>query len=294
MINETPEFPAFTDWAVRNGILREPMRIIDVGVQGGLHPRWRWLGDHLEAWAFDPLPDVIAALSAQNPAPERLRYFCMGLGNENGERLFSRDSNPYGSAFLPAVMTESDIGHNAKGELPDYWSRPTIRKLDTLMAQGLFSGIDHIKLDCEGFEIEILRGAKEFLAQNSLFAIETESNLKLHPWHAPCHFSEFYHEVGPRGFDVYDITFYRDTRAPLAGGYPNRGRPDTFDFLFLRGVGVNDDLSAHTPDQLIKRIIVAELYAQQDIGADILQRSAATLSARLNVDEGLRLLASSR
>jgi hypothetical protein len=59
MINEPPEQPAFTTWVVQNELLREPLRIIDVGCQGGLHQRWNWLGDHLEAWAFDPLPDAI-------------------------------------------------------------------------------------------------------------------------------------------------------------------------------------------------------------------------------------------
>jgi FkbM family methyltransferase len=291
MIYETPGNPAFTDWIVKSGLLREPLRIIDVGCQGGLHPRWRWLGDHLQAWAFDPLPDVIEKLSQSNLAPDRVRYFCMGLGNEDGQRMFSRNErDPFGSSFLPKAVRETDIGRDSAGNLPGYWSRPTIRKLDTLFDERLFSDIDHLKMDCEGFEVEILRGAQRFIERSGVFAVESESHLKLHPWHDPTHFVDLYKLLGPYRFDVYDLHFYRDTRAPLRGGYPNKGRPDTFDFLFLRGFGPDDDLTGHTVDRLIKMMIVAELYALQDVAADILLRASATLAPRLDVAKAMELL----
>src|SRR5690348_12015846 len=137
MIRDTPAHPAFTEWVVQNGLLHEPLRIIDVGCQGGLHRRWNWLGDKLEAWAFDPLPEVIDALSAKNPAPERIRYFCMGLGNEDGDRLFERTDNAFQSAFLPAIWNQDDF-REKRGMLPPCWSATPIRKLDTLMADGAF------------------------------------------------------------------------------------------------------------------------------------------------------------
>jgi len=290
MIYETPENPAFTAWIVQNGLLHEPLRIMDVGCQGGLHARWRWLGEYLEAWAFDPLPDIIAQLSESNPAPDRIRYFCVGLGGTDGERPFRRDENPYGSAFLPMAVPEAGHARDANGNLKANWTHAPIRKLDTLLADGLFTGIDHLKMDCEGSEIEILEGAQHFLDRCGVFAIESESNLKLHPRDKPCHFVCLYNLLGPRLFDVYDQHHYRWTRPPLTGGYPHKGRPDTFDFLFLRGFDANDDLSGHTLDRLIKMMIVAELYALQDVAADILQRASATLAQRFDVAEAMELL----
>jgi FkbM family methyltransferase len=293
MINEAPEFPAFTDWVVKRGLLHEPMRIIDVGCQGGLHPRWKWLGDQLEAWAFDPLPDVIERLSAANAAPSRVRFFCLGLGNEDGTRMFSRDPNPSQSAFLPKAVPDAMIGRDPAGNLPSYWSYPTIRKLDSLMDERFFSGIDHLKMDCEGFEIEVVRGAERFLDKSGVFAVESESSLKLNPYYEPCHFIELYGLLGKRQFDVYDLYYYRDTRAPLPGGFPNKGRPDTFDFLFLRGFGADDDLKDYPADRLIKMMIVSELYGLQDVAADILQRASAALSQRLDTAMAFDLLKSS-
>jgi FkbM family methyltransferase len=283
MINEPPEQPAFTTWVVQNELLREPLRIIDVGCQGGLHQRWNWLGDHLEAWAFDPLPDAIDHLCATNPAPDRIHYFCMGVGNDDGERMFSRDPNPKQSAFLPKAVPEAAIGRDADGNLPSYWSFPTVRRLDSLMDERLFLSVDHLKMDCEGFEIEVARGAQRFFESSGVFAIESESSLKLHTYYEPCHFVDLYRVLGSHRFDVYDLDYYRDTRAPLPGGFPNKGRPDTFDFLFLRGFGIDDSLLEHSADRLIKMMIVAELYHLQDVAADILQRASATLAHRLDV-----------
>ncbi len=39
----------FTRWVVREGLLRQPFVLVDVGVQGGEHPRWQPLGD-ITAW----------------------------------------------------------------------------------------------------------------------------------------------------------------------------------------------------------------------------------------------------
>ena len=35
--------PFFTQWVIRTGYLHEPFVVIDVGVQGGPHPRWEYL-----------------------------------------------------------------------------------------------------------------------------------------------------------------------------------------------------------------------------------------------------------
>jgi len=289
-IYETPKHPAFTDWGIKTGLLHEPLRLVDVGVQGGLHPRWRWLGDQFQAWAFDPLPDVIEQLAKANPAPNRIRYFCMGLGNEDGERLFSRDENGYESAFLPLAVEEAQLGRDQAGKLTDNWTRPQIRRLDTLFNAGAFPSIDHLKMDCEGFELEVLKGAKSFLERSGVFAIESESSLKLHPWYQPCHLSCLYQMLGPERFDIYDLHFYRTSRQPLPDGYPHRGRPDTFDFLFLRGFGEDDELSAHPLDRLIKMAIIAELYGLQDVAANIVTRTAARLATRFDPKQALELL----
>jgi hypothetical protein len=47
-INKTPSILPFTDRIIKAGLLHEPLRLIDAGVQCGLQPRWKWLGDCIE------------------------------------------------------------------------------------------------------------------------------------------------------------------------------------------------------------------------------------------------------
>ena len=53
------ENPRFTKWLVASGGLREPFVVIDVGVQGGENPRWRFLGDHLIVHGFDAIKEAV-------------------------------------------------------------------------------------------------------------------------------------------------------------------------------------------------------------------------------------------
>lgn len=164
-----------------------------------------------------------------------------------------------------------------------------MRRLDSLFAEGLFGAVDYMKLDCEGFETEVLRGAQRVLAEAGVFAIEMESSLKLHPWHKPSHFAELQAILAPAAFEVYDLYFYRDSRR-FSGGFPHKGKPDTFDFLFLRGIGEEDELSAHSLDRLIKMAIVAELYGLQDVAANIVTRAAGRFAMRFDPERAVKLL----
>ena len=46
-----------------------------------------------------------------------------------------------------------------------------MHKLDTLMAQSVVTRADFIKVDCEGFEPAVLRGAREFLSQGGALGV---------------------------------------------------------------------------------------------------------------------------
>jgi FkbM family methyltransferase len=297
----TPDCPSFTLWVCRAGLLREAFRLIDIGVQGGIHRRWNALEDHLELWAFDALKDVIDELSERNQQPDRRRYIHMGIGSEDGERLFERVSNPYGSAFLPMIATEDQIGRNSDGKIPDNWSRVQIRRLDTLYAEGTIGPVDALKMDCEGFEIEIVKGAQCYLSESGVFAVESETHFFPQPSAPRSHFVELYERLISYGFEVYDLGFYRTPRIELRNGFPVRvgeglhfrsiGQPNTFDFLFLGRQFKRRDAQPEIPvDRLLKMIITCELYGLQDVAVSLLLQNRDSLGSRLDVDHGATLL----
>ena len=54
--------PLFTEWVIGRAYLHEPFIVIDVGVQGGPHVRWQYLGSCARAYGFDPISEVIESL----------------------------------------------------------------------------------------------------------------------------------------------------------------------------------------------------------------------------------------
>jgi hypothetical protein len=56
--------PLFTKWIVDNRPLGEAFTLVDVGCQGGPHPRWKGLGEFVDFHGFDPIDEVIDSLEA--------------------------------------------------------------------------------------------------------------------------------------------------------------------------------------------------------------------------------------
>ena len=155
------EAPPFTAWVVAERLLREPFVVVDVGVQGGEHPRWKNLGEFAHVYGFDPIDEVIAGLiAARGDRPNR-SYRTLAIGNEDGQRAFHVSADTFGSSFFSAGPPQSG---EHKGIL--LGSRNVeIRRLDSLFAAGELPAADYIKVDCEGFDPEVLRGARSYLAK---------------------------------------------------------------------------------------------------------------------------------
>ena len=92
--------PQFTKWLVRSDALREPFVVIDVGVQGGSHPRWHLLGDYLIFHGFDAIKEVVEELTRRNSKVSNKTFHWLAIGNEDGEREFYfNPGNPTNSSF---------------------------------------------------------------------------------------------------------------------------------------------------------------------------------------------------
>src|SRR5262249_20137764 len=170
--------PAFTTWVIENNLLEEPFVVIDVGVQGGPHPRWKHLKDRVRVYGFDAIPEVVEELKARRQQNET--YFATELGDEEGTRDFhvrSNGSSYYGSSFYEKA---SDLG--GRGELqPGLLTKVPITRLDTLFAKGVIPPADHIKVDCDGHDPEVIRGAWRYLAQSNVVCVIIETAFIVSP-----------------------------------------------------------------------------------------------------------------
>jgi FkbM family methyltransferase len=295
--------PALTRWIVKSGLLKTPFVVIDVGCQGGEHVRWRWLGDYLEVHGFDALAEAIGELAAGKNAAGRRHLYNLALGNEDGEHELFVQDNAFASSMYhqgtPRLSADASTHSNRERRLVP------IRKLDSLFREGVVTRADFIKLDCEGFEPEVLKGAQEFLRAARPLGIETETSFGVSPILQRSHFVAVYDQLVEHRLLLHDLAF---ARAPcpsfvesFAGGLaPRTGRPGTMNVLFARDLASERDWPMQylvptvgenvDADAVVKAAIMFELFGLSDCAYDVLARFRETLPGEFDVEHGLRLI----
>ena len=305
--------PPFTRWIIEDGLLRDPFVVIDAGVQGGEHPRWDFLGDQVRVHGFDAIVEAIERLNERGERAHRT-YRALALGNEDGEREFHVPANTYAATFYSfRPMAGGRNGDGAPGP-----RRVPIRRLDSLFAAGEIPPADYIKVDCEGFEPEVLRGAGNYMAQSNILCVAAETDFLVWPAHTCNAFAEINELMVRQRLRLFDLNFYRRPRPtylvarqkhPWPPADPMRdvppidvGQPRTFEVLFCRDFvaeAVDPQAFAARPhpvatpstDKIIKAMINFELHGLMDCAVDLADHFRARLADRFDVDRAIMLLA---
>src|SRR5262249_7252611 len=191
--------PPFTKWIVRNRLLDSRLVIVDIGVQGGEHPRWRFLGPYAEIHGFDAIEEVIEDLRERHVGIGYRHYYSTALGDEDGTRRFFIAPNRFGSSF-----------YNSNPEAEE--RLVPIRRLDSLYCEGTLPCADYIKLDCEGFEPEILRGARRYLEASGPICVTTETNFGVSETVPYSHFQAINEILIQHRLLVFDLNLVRAPR----------------------------------------------------------------------------------
>jgi FkbM family methyltransferase len=304
--------PPFTNWVIANGLLRENFVVIDIGCQGGEHPRWSFLGDKLEFYGFDPIEEAINALR-QAGKPGR-KYFELALGERDGESEFLVTGNTFASSFL---WGKDCLASNGFPEIRRGTRKVPLRRLDSLFAERLVPTADYIKLDCEGYEPYVLEGARKYLAASAPFCVTTETSFNASSLFPHSHFRAVNEILTEYRLRVFDINVVRAARSSCAAALRGRpwpepdmlseaphldvGAPATLDVVFCRdfvaeaGTDYSDGFALVAPgrptaDRLIKAMINFELHGLMDCAFDIAARFRDVLELRFDVDRAAELL----
>jgi FkbM family methyltransferase len=294
----------FTKWVVNTALLAEPFVVIDVGVQGGETVRWAPLGDHLTVHGFDPIVEVIDELKQTNAARPNRHYHCIAVGNADGEEPFYYNAaNPTASSLYRQASSRYSV------ETIEQVRMVPMRRLDRLFAEGLIPKTDFVKVDVEGYEKDVLLGARD-LFQAGVLGMHTETNFNISSHYPKSHFVTMAEFALDNHLLVFDVAFDRIPRASFQKALIRKGlepivshdeigKPTTVDVLFCRDlideVDQQDNYATAcrppTIDQIIKTMIICELHCLNDIALDMAERFAERLAARLDVDRAIWLLA---
>lgn len=202
---------------VVNEILKDTeLTCIDAGAAGGLSDLKK-LRKFINLYSFEPLKSEQHKLKAKETFNREFKshnIFPIGLYSSNGEFLFYSAEKPSMSSMLEFDEEQFDF-HFGLCRGSAEWkkglsiiSKENIKtiSLDEFTSQK----VDFLKLDTQGTELEILKGAENLLNNNKISVIKTEfSNIPVYK--NQCTFSEIDSYLKANGFILIDCIYYPDT-----------------------------------------------------------------------------------
>ena len=149
--------------------------VVDVGCRWGFADEFINSPDVFQVYGFDPDPDECARLNKKY-ASHSVTAIPIGLSATPGEHILylTQDPacsslyqpDPYLTANYPAFHCEVEIGQTViETTTLDHWAKATA-----------IDYIDHLKIDTQGSELDILKGATQILETVRSVQIEVEFN----------------------------------------------------------------------------------------------------------------------
>lgn len=260
--------PPMTQKLVQAGaFVEDPLVVVDVGARGGVEWFWQVFGEGVRIVAFEPDPVECARLQAT--AKKNVTYLPLALAAERGTRTFHVTQSGATGSFYP-----SDPAWCGRFDVGDSLRVQSEIELATTGLDDALAGkrADFLKLDVEGAELEVLRGAD----LRPVLGLVTEVRFTPKMSRSPA-FADLDIFCRAAGFDLYDLDLYRYSRRPLpypylydyhdGAGHPSagptvQGQPLIGDALYLR-----DGLTTGQP---VKLACLFELFGLSDCAAETL------------------------
>ena len=261
------------------------------------------------AFGFEPMIEECARLNAASPSAS-IRYFDLRLGAEGYDALLPPRERqgwtdgpfPRTSAARGQELLRLSYGEGVNVPAPQTLSG-RVSTLDRFMAERPGQPVDFVKVDTDGHDYEVLRGALGTLRERQVLGVLVEA-----PFHGVLHphahlFSNVDRLLRENGFGLFDLETHRYSRASLPDGFiydlPGPtigGQALAADMLYFRDVCAPSYAQrwslALAPPKLLKLACALEIFGMADCAAEILVAFHDALQATLDVDEGLDLLAS--
>jgi FkbM family methyltransferase len=183
----------------------QPTFILDIGANRGYWSRRaKEIFPEAAFLLIEPQAEMrqdLDTLCAKHPD---IQWVEVGVGAQAGVLTQTIWEDLVGSSFLPA-QRESFLKSGKQRQVQ-------IITLDHLLQSRELKAPDLVKIDVQGFELEVLRGAETLFGKTEVFILET--SLYRFMEGQPL-LREVIAFMGDRGYEVYDITEY--LRRPLDG-----------------------------------------------------------------------------
>lgn len=302
---------------VAGSIRSENFTYIDIGCSGGIDPVWRIFGDRLRVLALDASADECERLATIETHPG-IRYVA-GFVGINPDHTFARragdkpryERNPF-ARFCAGRMLELNrkrlenspleekLRHNVWGmtRLADP-AAPVI--VPSLLKEMGWADVDFLKIDIDGPDFDVLNSFDGHFSSMRMVAARLEVNLYGGTDEAQHTFHNTDRFMRARGFELagLDVRTYAMSAmpAPFAITAPAQnvsGRPYQAEAFYARDPAAPEQVETSIElgaEKLAKLAAILSIWHQPDGAAEILARFRHELSALMDVDLGLELLA---
>jgi len=283
----------------------EPVIAVDVGARWGFNSEWKAFGDHLLVYCFEPDEQECTRLNAG--APSGVTYLPHALGRSPGVATFYENSVGASSGIYKTNMNYFSRLLNRDNGVVVAERNVDVTTLADALERFKVPYVDFIKLDIEGAELDVLRGAGRYLDTGGLCGVLAEVRFQPEINGCPV-FSEVDQFLRGQGFRIYDLQFHHQSRhvLPYPGlsdyrnenderifAYTDRGQIQDGDALYFRDLLLPANEAhrrAATPEKLLKAAAFLEIYSMNDCAAELLVAHRDRLKAVVNCDRLLDLL----
>lgn len=180
----------------------QPVTFLDIGANAGwkarriveCFPRAR-------VWAFEPSPAVAAGLVDRNKGSNNIVPVVKAAGAFNGTARFHVTKNDWCGSALPP----SDLGREMYGDWYDVSATVPVEmvRIDDWAASVGITYVDAIKIDAQGGEVDVIRGADRLL-RTSVQAVSAEAPLTAE-YAGASTFQDVDAALRERGFELFQI-----------------------------------------------------------------------------------------
>ena len=154
--------------------LRAGAVVIDVGANVGQFAESLLAHQPLaQLHAFEPIPEAFATLRSRLHDFGGIQFNNVALGNTAGDRDLVVRRFDECTSFLE-LGERLQRGVYGLDLAPDRTVRVTIQRLADYVIESSIAAIDLLKLDVQGYELEVLRGAEEILPRTEWIYTEAQ------------------------------------------------------------------------------------------------------------------------
>jgi FkbM family methyltransferase len=161
-------------WVKRIGNERPVETVFDVGANHGRAVKWlRRCFPDATIYSFEPYEPAYQVLCSATSADPKVKTFCMALGERTGSATLHVNSNDVTNSLLP-------VSEGVTQFAPAEYCTPCgevsvpLETIESFCAREGIPRIDVIKIDAQGYERQILKGAGALLAPELIRALFLE------------------------------------------------------------------------------------------------------------------------